>query len=122
MSKSYGDLDVLKHVDLMVERAKVAFVGQNGQGKSTLAKNFSLRTFPEGMLSWGIMYKGFCPNQAEHLMKDGFDTMIDEANETNRSKVIFRRIYFVEVLEKYVSVLSEGERNRLALAKLLLNH
>jgi len=39
VSKSYGDLDVLKNVDLMVERGqKIAFVGQNGQGKSTLAK------------------------------------------------------------------------------------
>ena len=66
VSKSYDDLDVLKHVDLMVERGqKVAFVGQNGQGKSTLAKILVGELSAEGnvklghkvYVQWAILHK-----------------------------------------------------------------
>ena len=128
VSKSYGDLDVLKHVDLMVERGqKVAFVGQNGQGKSTLAKILVKELSSGGSVKLGhnVELGYFAQNQAEYLdgKKTVLDTMIDEANETNRSKVrdiLGAFLFRGEAVEKYVSVLSGGERNRLALAKLLL--
>ncbi|MGB0185847.1 MAG: ABC-F family ATP-binding cassette domain-containing protein [Flavobacteriaceae bacterium] len=128
VSKSYGDLDVLKHVDLMVERGqKVAFVGQNGQGKSTLAKILVGELSAEGNVKLGhnVQVGYFAQNQAEYLdgKKTVLDTMIDEANEKNRSKVrdiLGAFLFRGEAVEKYVSVLSGGERNRLALAKLLL--
>ncbi|MGC6525277.1 MAG: ABC-F family ATP-binding cassette domain-containing protein [Flavobacteriaceae bacterium] len=128
VSKSYGDLDVLKNVDLMVERGqKVAFVGQNGQGKSTLAKILVGELSAEGNVKLGhnVQVGYFAQNQAEYLdgKKTVLDTMIDEANESNRSKVrdiLGAFLFRGEAVEKYVSVLSGGERNRLALAKLLL--
>ena len=128
VSKSYGDLDVLKNVDLMVERGqKIAFVGQNGQGKSTLAKILVEELSSQGNVKLGhnVQVGYFAQNQAEYLdgKKTVLDTMIDEANETNRSKVrdiLGAFLFRGEAVEKYVSVLSGGERNRLALAKLLL--
>ncbi|MDA1319208.1 MAG: ABC-F family ATP-binding cassette domain-containing protein [Bacteroidetes bacterium] len=128
VSKSYGDLDVLKNVDLMVERGqKVAFVGQNGQGKSTLAKILVGELSAEGNVKLGhnVQVGYFAQNQAEYLdgKKTVLDTMIDEANESYRSKVrdiLGAFLFCGEAVEKYVSVLSGGERNRLALAKLLL--
>ena len=128
VSKSYDDLDVLKHVDLMVERGqKVAFVGQNGQGKSTLAKILVGELSAEGNVKLGhnVQMGYFAQNQAEYLdgKKTVLDIMTDEANETNRSKVrdiLGAFLFRGEAVEKYVSVLSGGERNRLALAKLLL--
>ena len=128
VSKSYSDLDVLKNVDLMVERGqKIAFVGQNGQGKSTLAKILVEELSSQGNVKLGhnVQVGYFAQNQAEYLdgKKTVLDTMIDEANETNRSKVrdiLGAFLFRGEAVEKYVSVLSGGERNRLALAKLLL--
>lgn len=128
ISKSYGDLEVLKNIDLMVERGqKIAFVGQNGQGKSTLAKILvgDLPSQGEIKLGHNVKVGYFAQNQAEYLdgQKTVLDTMIDEANETNRSKVrdiLGAFLFRGESVEKYVSVLSGGERNRLALAKLLL--
>ena len=128
ISKSYGDLEVLKNIDLMVERGqKIAFVGQNGQGKSTLAKILvgDLSSQGEIKLGHNVKVGYFAQNQAEYLdgQKTVLDTMIDEANETNRSKVrdiLGAFLFRGESVEKFVSVLSGGERNRLALAKLLL--
>ncbi|MDA8571990.1 ATP-binding cassette domain-containing protein [Flavobacteriaceae bacterium] len=128
VSKSYGDLQVLSAVDLMVERGqKVAFVGQNGQGKSTLAKILVGELAAGGNVKLGhnVHVGYFAQNQAEYLdgKKTVLDTMIDEANETNRSKIrdiLGAFLFRGEAVDKYVSVLSGGERNRLALAKLLL--
>lgn len=128
ISKSYGDIEVLKNIDLMVERGqKIAFVGQNGQGKSTLAKILVGELSAKGYLNLGHNVKlgYFAQNQAEFLdgKKTVLNTMIDAANETNRSKVrdiLGAFLFRGETVDKYVSVLSGGERNRLALAKLLL--
>lgn len=128
ISKSYGDFEVLKDVDLMVERGqKIAFVGQNGQGKSTLAKILVGELSAKGHLNLGhnVQLGYFAQNQAEYLdgKKTVLNTMIDAANETNRSKVrdiLGAFLFRGETVDKYVSVLSGGERNRLALAKLLL--
>ncbi|WP_347922746.1 ABC-F family ATP-binding cassette domain-containing protein [Pontimicrobium sp. SW4] len=128
IEKHYGDLQVLKDIDMMVDRdSKIAFVGQNGQGKSTLAKIIVGDIKYGGHLKLGhnaqIAY--FAQNQAEYLdgNKTVLDTMIDAANETNRSKVrdiLGAFLFRGDEVDKYVKVLSGGERNRLALAKLLL--
>lgn len=128
VSKSYGDLQVLHNVNLSVPRdIKTAFVGQNGQGKSTLAKIIVGEIAHEGKLTLGhnVQIGYFAQNQAEYLdgNKTVLDTMIDAANETNRSKVrdiLGSFLFRGEEADKYVKVLSGGERNRLALAKLLL--
>jgi len=128
ISKNYGDLQVLKNIDLLIERdSKTAFVGQNGQGKSTLAKIIVREIKHEGHLKLGhnVQLGYFAQNQAEYLdgSKTVLDTMIDAANETNRSKVrdiLGAFLFRGEEVDKYVRVLSGGERNRLALAKLLL--
>ncbi|GGW72045.1 ATP-binding cassette subfamily F protein 3 [Winogradskyella epiphytica] len=128
VSKRYGDLQVLHNVNLTVPRdIKTAFVGQNGQGKSTLAKIIFGELKHEGKLTLGhnVQIGYFAQNQAEYLdgNKTVLDTMIDAANETNRSKVrdiLGSFLFRGEEAEKYVRVLSGGERNRLALAKLLL--
>ena len=128
VSKAYGDLEVLKSINLIVERGqKVAFVGQNGQGKSTLAKILVNELSSEGQVNLGhnVQVGYFAQNQADYLdgKKTVIDTMIDAANETNRSKVrdiLGAFLFRGDAVDKYVSVLSGGERNRLALAKLLL--
>ena len=128
ISKNYGDKQVLRHIDLLLERdSKTAFVGQNGQGKSTLAKIIVGDIKYEGHLKLGhnVQIGYFAQNQAEYLdgNKTVLDTMIDAANETNRTKVrdiLGSFLFRGDEVEKYVKVLSGGERNRLALAKLML--
>ncbi|KAA2219745.1 ABC-F family ATP-binding cassette domain-containing protein [Maribacter flavus] len=128
LSKSYGEKKVLENVDLLVERdSKTAFVGQNGQGKSTLAKIIVGELEHKGHLKLGhnVQIGYFAQNQAEYLDGDKtiLDTMIDAANESNRSKVrdiLGSFLFRGDDVEKYVKVLSGGERNRLALAKMLL--
>ncbi|WP_144802377.1 ribosomal protection-like ABC-F family protein [Maribacter sp. MAR_2009_72] len=128
LSKSYGSNLVLDDINLLIERdSKTAFVGQNGQGKSTLAKIIVGELEHEGRLKLGhnVQIGYFAQNQAEYLdgNKTILDTMIDAANESNRSKVrdiLGSFLFRGDEVEKYVKVLSGGERNRLALAKMLL--
>ncbi|MBC3757936.1 ABC-F family ATP-binding cassette domain-containing protein [Hyunsoonleella sp. SJ7] len=128
ISKSYDENEVLRSIDLLIERdSKTAFVGQNGQGKSTLAKIIVGEIKHEGQLKLGhnVEIGYFAQNQAEYLdgNKTVLDTMIDAANESNRSKVrdiLGSFLFRGDEVEKYVRVLSGGERNRLALAKLML--
>ncbi len=128
VSKSYGDKLVLKDVNLLIERnSKTAFVGQNGQGKTTLAKVIVKDVDFKGHLKLGhnVQIGYFAQNQVDYLdgTKTVLDTMIDAANEKNRSKVrdiLGSFLFRGDDVDKYVRVLSGGERNRLALAKLLL--
>lgn len=128
IEKHYGNLEVLNGIDLMIDRdSKIAFVGQNGQGKSTLAKIIVGEIDFSGHLKLGhnVQIGYFAQNQAEYLdgNKTVLDTMIDAANESNRAKVrdiLGAFLFRGDDVDKYVRVLSGGERNRLALAKLLL--
>ncbi|MBT8289615.1 MAG: ATP-binding cassette domain-containing protein, partial [Muriicola sp.] len=128
ITKHYGPKEVLNNINLLLERdSKTAFVGQNGQGKTTLAKILVEEIDYEGELKLGhnVQIGYFAQNQAEYLdgEKTVLDTMIDAANETNRSKVrdiLGSFLFSGDEVEKFVKVLSGGERNRLALAKLLL--
>lgn len=128
LSKAYGKNSVLNDINLLIERdSKTAFVGQNGQGKSTLAKIIVGELEHQGHLKLGhnVQIGYFAQNQAEYLdgNKTILDTMIDAANEKNRSKVrdiLGSFLFRGDEVDKYVKVLSGGERNRLALAKMLL--
>jgi ATP-binding cassette subfamily F protein 3 len=128
VAKNYGELQVLKNVNLLVDRdSKIAFVGQNGQGKTTLAKIIVNEIPFDGKLKLGhnVQIGYFAQNQVDFLdgSKTVLDTMIDAANKTNRSKVrdiLGAFLFRGDDVDKYVRVLSGGERNRLALAKLLL--
>lgn len=128
LSKKYDEKQILNNVNLLVERgSKLAFVGQNGQGKTTLAKCIVGEVSYTGKLKLGhnVQIGYFAQNQADYLdgTKTVLDTMIDAANETNRSKVrdiLGSFLFRGDDVDKFVRVLSGGERNRLALAKLLL--
>ena len=129
VSKSYGEKEVLSHVSLLVERgSKIAFVGQNGQGKTTLAKMIIGETDYQGTIKLGhnVQLGYFAQNQAEYL--DGeltvLDTMYHAADDTNRMKIrdiLGSFLFRGDEVDKKVKVLSGGERNRLALAKMLLS-
>jgi ATP-binding cassette subfamily F protein 3 len=128
VTKAYGDKTILKDISLLVERgSKIAFVGQNGQGKSTFIKAIVNEFEYEGEIKLGhnVQVGYFAQNQAEYL--DGeitlLQTMEEAATDTNRAKVrdmLGSFLFRGDDVEKKVKVLSGGERNRLALCKLLL--
>ena len=128
LEKSYGEKQVLRDVNLLIERqSKIAFVGQNGQGKTTLAKIIIGEIPHDGKLKLGhnVQLGYFAQNQAEYLdgEKTVLRTMEDASNETNRTKVrdmLGAFLFRGDEVEKKVKVLSGGERNRLALCKMLL--
>ena len=129
ISKNYGAKKVLQQVNVEIGRGtKTAFVGQNGQGKSTLAKIIVNEIDFEGNCELGhnVMLGYFAQNQAEYL--DGslslLQTMEDAATDENRSRVrdmLGAFMFRGDDVDKKVKVLSGGERNRLALCKLLLS-
>ena len=128
LSKAYEAHQVLTHVDLLIERgSKIAFVGQNGQGKTTLAKILvgELSFTGELELGYNVKLGYFAQDQSQQL--DGTKTVLDialeEATEENRKTVrdlLGAFLFRGEDVDKKVAVLSGGERNRLALCKLLL--
>ncbi|WP_121964177.1 ABC-F family ATP-binding cassette domain-containing protein [Myroides sp. N17-2] len=128
VTKRYGDKVIFKDIDLLVERGiKVAFVGQNGQGKSTLIKAIMEEFEYDGTIKLGhnVQLGYFAQNQADYLdgEKTVLDTMLDAATDGNRVKVrdmLGSFLFRGDVVEKKVKVLSGGERNRLALCKMLL--
>lgn len=128
VTKKFGHKTILKDINLLVERgSKIAFVGQNGQGKSTFIKAIVNEFEYQGNIKLGhnVELGYFAQNQAEYL--DGeitlLETMENAATDTNRSKVrdmLGAFLFRGDDVEKKVKVLSGGERNRLALCKLLL--
>lgn len=128
VSKSYGDHTVFRNANLTIERGdKIAFVGKNGEGKSTLVKCIMKELEHDGTLTIGhnVMIGYFAQNQASLL--DGnltvFQTIDDVAKGDIRNKIkdlLGAFMFGGENSAKKVKVLSGGERTRLAMIKLLL--
>ncbi|WP_410878864.1 ABC-F family ATP-binding cassette domain-containing protein [Myroides sp. DW712] len=129
VTKRFGDKVIFKDVDFLIERgSKIAFVGQNGQGKSTLIKAVMKEFEYEGSIKLGhnVQIGYFAQNQADYLdgEKTLLDTMLDAATDGNRVKVrdmLGAFLFRGDDVEKKVKVLSGGERNRLALCRMLLS-
>ncbi len=129
VGKHYAEKKVIEDINLLIERGrKIAFVGQNGMGKTTLAKVLIGEVDYDGKLEIGHNVKigYFAQNQSDYL--NGDNTLVEEmesvANDSNRIKIrslLGSFLFGEEAVDKKVKVLSGGERNRLALAKMLLN-
>lgn len=128
VTKKYGEKTILKDISLLVERgSKIAFVGQNGQGKSTFIKAIVNEFEYEGNIKLGhnVQLGYFAQNQADYLNGEItlLETMENAANDSNRSRVrdmLGAFLFRGDDVYKKVKVLSGGERNRLALCKMLL--
>lgn len=128
VSKAYGDHTVFRNANLMIERGdKIAFVGKNGEGKSTLVKCIMKEIEHEGTLTLGhnVMIGYFAQNQASLLDENltVFQTIDDVAQGDIRNKIkdlLGAFMFSGENSAKKVKVLSGGERTRLAMIKLLL--
>ena len=128
LTKRYGDHVVFKDANLTIERGeKVAFVGKNGEGKSTLVKAIMGEIDYEGTLKLGhnSMIGYFAQNQASLLDEDltVFQTIDNIAVGDIRSKIkdiLGAFMFSGESINKKVKVLSGGEKTRLAMIKLLL--
>ena len=126
--KDYGSKTVFSHVDLTIRRGeKVAFVGRNGEGKSTLVKCIMGEIPFSGNLKIGhnVQIGYFAQNQAQLLDESLsiYDTIDQVATGEMRLKIndlLGAFMFGGEVSEKYVKVLSGGERSRLAMIRLLL--
>ena len=128
VKKAYGDHVVFSNVEMTIHRGeKVAFVGKNGEGKSTLVKCIMDEIPFEGKLTLGhnVQIGYFAQNQAQLLdeNKTVFDTIDYVAKGDIRLKIrdiLGAFMFGGEASEKKVKVLSGGERSRLAMIKLLL--
>ncbi len=128
VSKSYGDHTVFRNANVTIERGdKIAFVGKNGEGKSTLVKCIMKEIEHEGTLTIGhnVMIGYFAQNQASLLDENltVFQTIDDVAIGDIRTKIrdlLGAFMFGGENSTKKVKVLSGGERTRLAMIKLLL--
>ena len=128
VSKSYGDHTVFRNANLTIERGdKIAFVGKNGEGKSTLVKCIMKELEHDGTLTIGhnVMIGYFAQNQASLLDENltVFQTIDDVAKGDIRNKIkdlLGAFMFGGENSAKKVKVLSGGARTRLAMIKLLL--
>ena len=128
VGKSYGDHNVFSNATITINRGdKVAFVGRNGEGKSTLVKCIMKEIEHDGKLSLGhnVQIGYFAQNQAS-LLDEGltvFQTIDDVAVGEMRTKIrdlLGAFMFGRDDVDKKVKVLSGGERTRLAMVKLLL--
>jgi ATP-binding cassette subfamily F protein 3 len=128
VSKSYGDLEVFKGANMSIERGqKVSFVGRNGEGKSTMIKAILGEIPVEGTCELGhnVQVGYFAQNQAALLDPELtiFQTVDEVAKGEIRNQIkniLGRFMFGGDDIDKKVSVLSGGERTRLAMVKLLL--
>jgi len=128
LTKNYGKLNVLKEIDLTIERGeKVAFVGKNGEGKTTLARIIMNELEYQGEMKLGHNVKiGYYAQNQAHLLDPEltvFDTIDRIAVGDIRTKIrniLGGFMFSGEDVDKKVRVLSGGERSRLAMVKLML--
>ena len=129
LSKSYNSLNVLRNIDFQLERGdKISFVGQNGQGKTTLAKIIVDKLdFEKGEMKLGHNVKiGYYAQNQSDLLETNltvFETMENNATLETRGnirKLLGAFLFSGEDVEKKVTVLSGGEKARLAIAVMLL--
>jgi ATP-binding cassette, subfamily F, member 3 len=128
LSKSYGSKEILKHVDFKIHRGeKVAFVGRNGEGKTTFSRIIIRDLDYTGSLKIGhnVQTGYFAQNQDELLDENMtvFETIDHVAKGEIRSKIrdmLGAFLFRGDEIDKKVKVLSGGERSRLALVRLLL--
>ena len=128
LSKSYGDKKVIQNFDFQIDRGdRLAFVGQNGQGKTTLVKCLTDTESYQGLIKPGhnVDMSYFAQDQAELLDPDKrvIDVIEDVADDELRPRsrdMLGSFLFSGDDVEKKVAVLSGGERSRLALCKMLL--
>ncbi len=129
LSKSYGQLSVLENIELLIERGqKLSFIGQNGQGKSTMVKLISRTIEPSsGQLQLGHQVKiGYYAQEHSELL-DPSDTVLEAVEHAavpearpNIRKILGGLGFRGEDIDKRISVLSGGEKSRVRLAMLLV--
>lgn len=128
LSKNYGQHRVLDDIDIIIERGeKVAFIGKNGEGKTTLSRIIvqELNAIGEIKLGHNVKIGYYAQNQDELLEDDNtvLQTLEDSAPSEIRPRIrdiLGAFLFSGEAVDKKVKVLSGGEKSRLALAKLLL--
>lgn len=129
VSKSYGEKQVLNGIDFQILRGeKVAFVGRNGEGKSTLAKIIAERLQHEGQIKLGhqVSIGYFAQDQNDRMNQEltVFETIDQIAVGDIRTRIkelLGSFLFRGEDLDKKVKVLSGGEKSRLSLVRLLLS-
>ena len=127
-SKSYDDLNVLEKINLeIVKGEKIAFVGKNGEGKTTLAKMIVGEVDFKGSIKLGHQVKMgyYSHNQADFLDNDltilqTIEEAVTEHTTSNVRTILGSFLFSNDDVSKKISVLSGGERARVALCKLLL--
>ncbi len=129
LHKNYGEKEVLKDINLIITKGeKIAFVGQNGTGKTTLAKimvNELQATSGKIKTGHNVKIGYFAQNQSEYLNPElsVLETIEAASDDTNRTKIrdiLGAFLFSGDDVYKKTSVLSGGERNRLALAVMML--
>lgn len=128
LSKSYGDKKVIQNFNFQIDRGdRLAFVGQNGQGKTTMVKCLTDTESYQGLIKPGhnVVMSYFAQDQAELLdpQKRVIDVIEDVADDELRPRsrdMLGSFLFSGDDVEKKVAVLSGGERSRLALCKMLL--
>ena len=129
ITKKYGEHEVLKNINLEINRGeKIAFVGKNGEGKTTLAKIIVSELDFEGTTNFGhnVHFGYYAQNQVDFLDPDKTvfqtieDAMTSEVNLKVRD-ILGSFLFSNDDVDKKISVLSGGERARVSLCKLLLS-